>query len=79
MSNNCKHVQKELNYLKRQFTALLIADHPKQSTFSSNVEMNLKRSGFAPKVIKTVARKISKSGRPMSDYSKRTGLLKKSS
>tara|TARA_B100001094_G_scaffold268965_1_gene272918 strand:- start:7870 stop:8160 length:291 start_codon:yes stop_codon:yes gene_type:complete len=40
-------------------------------------EQNLIRKGYSPRVVKRVASKMRSSGRPATDYSKRTGNLKK--
>ena len=86
MNDCCKDLEK----LKRDFRALLIANgntfYKKQITnvnnefFNTNngLEQQLLNEGFTPKVVKTVAAKMRKSTkRSSNDYSKKTGLLKK--
>ena len=76
MGNSCCD---ELMKMKAQFTSLLIAvgNSNLQRTHNAKTD-RLIRSGFAPKVVKSVAAKMSKSGRPANHYSKTTGMLKKS-
>jgi len=49
----------------------------KKKSSSTPLENRLIRSGFSKKVAKQVAAKMRASRKPMSDYSKTTGKLKK--
>lgn len=87
MNDCCKDLEK----LKKDFTKLLIANgnimkyNNRRNNNNNNVFLNttngieeqLRNERFAPSVIKKVANKIRRSGRPTSNYSKTTGLLKK--
>ena len=72
--------------LQRNFQTLLISNSntiykmSKQQQQNKNrvaIEQELRQNGFPPHLIKRVSYKMYKSSRPSSNYSKHTGLLKK--
>lgn len=79
----------QLAKLKKQMTQLLIANgeafltehkHTNHYHNASNVfhrDVLVKNYGFTPKVAGTVASKLKRSGRLPGEYSKTTGLLRK--
>ena len=83
--NCCNDLQK----LQKQFVKLLIANGDiminKHKNKNSNIFFNaengienqLRNEGFSKKVIKRVASEMRRHGRPSSNFSKKTGLIKK--
>ena len=81
----------ELEKLKKQFVKLLIANgeimqHEKKHNNNNNffydtsdgIEQELYNMRFSKSVIPKVAYQMRRHGRPSSDFSKKTGLIKKS-
>lgn len=79
MNNCCDDLKK----LQKQLQLLLIANGEFMQLISKGKKQppnnnNLISRGFSPKVVKSVAAKMKRSGRPASHFSKKTGLLKAS-
>lgn len=69
-----KKVQKQLQQVLIANGELIqLMDKQKKLTPNNN---NLISHGFSPKIVKSVASKMKRTGRPASHFSKKTGLLK---
>ena len=82
----CDDLMIKYKKLQRDFQSLLLSNSNTIYTFSkqqkksrnrSTIEQELRQNGFPPHLIKRVSYKMYSSSRPASNYSKQTGLLKK--